>query len=73
MTTANRTINDYLEALQIFQRYAKDPNQGWVLHAEHDILYLIADINDVMAEADATRLNELGWNFEPYEGWSIFT
>lgn len=70
----HKSFADYIEALQIFQKYAKEDNDSFVLHSEHDVIYMQADINDINEEADLKCLEELGWHCHDHGVcWRIYT
>ena len=50
-------MNDLIEALQIFAKYA---TPEWPTHCEHDVLYVCIS-PDGMSEDDISRLDELGF------------
>jgi len=74
-------INDFVEGIQILQKYYDDSN-GFHLGADHDIIYLYSTDNP-LSEEDVKRLHELGFfqegydnetgEYGPDDGWCAFT
>ena len=52
-------MNDLIEALQIFAKYA---TPDYPTHCEHDVMYINSDVQkDQMTDDDMVRLEELGF------------
>ena len=65
--------SDYREALAILEKY-DDGNRGWVLEAEHDVLYSHVGMDVEMDAKDSARLKELGWHKDRESNtWACFT
>lgn len=74
-------IDNFMEGLRILRPYFN--SDKYCIGAEHDQFYVYATDRPVSTE-DVTRLVELGWfqpecgfekpeDYEPTEGWSVFT
>lgn len=61
MDTRGDTYAGYIEAFQIFAKYA--PDDTYVLQPAHDVVYSGPDPSLVSAD-DLKRLEELGWSPE---------
>jgi len=60
-------MDDLIEALQIFRKYA---NEKHPTNCEHDQLYIMGV--DEVSKEDEKRLDELGFFREDDEGWSSY-
>lgn len=58
---SKNTLNDLIEALQIFAKYG---NPAYPTHCEHDILYICMEDLDKMTPEDEKKLNELSFSRE---------
>lgn len=71
-----KTIEGFIEALQIIARYNKDGlKKKFLLNAEHDILYTDTDIETPTEDSeDGKRLDALGWHYDKsVDSWAYFT
>lgn len=77
---------EIIDGLAICERYREKPN-SYNTGAEHDQLYCYAT-DSPLSDEDVTKMIELGWfqedcqwagtkmvaaDYDPEEGWSIFT
>jgi len=61
-------MDDLIEALQIFKRYAKtDYELKFPTHCEHDVLHVC--VSGKVSEEDAARLDQLGFTYSEEDGW----
>jgi hypothetical protein len=79
------TINNFLEGVQLLRPFYDDPD-GYILGAEHDIIYVYATDKKVSSTDTLARLFELGFfqpevsieddptvaDYDPAEGWAAF-
>lgn len=71
-----KTIESFIEALNIAAKYAKAGLQEkYLLNAEHDVIYLSVSSETLTEEsADGARLSELGWHCDSStDSWAYFT
>jgi len=70
-----KTVNGFIEALEILARYMKDGKERkFFCGAEHDEIYFYTENGPDELSDDGVRLSELGFHFEEdAEGWVYFT
>lgn len=57
------SLDNHIKAFNIFKKYTDD---GWPLHAEHDIIYCHVDPNEVSV-GDLEELEGLSWHADGHD------
>jgi hypothetical protein len=66
-------ISHAIEGLKIFAKYDKLGEQGFLVAAEHDVLYGSTQDPGAMTDVDLFVLDALGWEWdEDVEAWMGF-
>ena len=62
-------MNDLIEALQLFRKYA---NEKWPTHCEHDEMWIMGVGREMVSDADHKRLDELGFFWSEEDCYKSF-
>lgn len=66
-------ISHAIEGLKIFAKYDKLGEQGFLVGAEHDVLYGSTQDPGAMTDVDRFVLDALGWIWdEEYDTWIAY-